>query len=398
MWQQLSDAPVDRSFHVSVGPQKIVFTGGMQPTFYRSDKGTLLIGSGVPLSPGTPIPDRNRGGVPINLISRTNGKTWERWIPPQPPEGAFGHAANPFNPNIQEVPGIPAGGLTSRRDGSVIAIETWGDGPDARGLFHTRIWTSMDDMASFSPQPATLYCPQGRSAFDDGGHPCSGLCFCRTMLELPSGDLLVTAYGWFEGDTTPCAYLPAAFRSRVVLFRSRNGGTHWDLVATLAVDPSCGEEGFNETALVRLSKGPHAGRLVALMRTGSNNCAIHKVVSDDEGGIWSKPQALPFGGVYPDLVEMTDGTLAASFGWRIWGGGVMQNYYTVFSRDGGETWVNLTRLPLEDHAATPYPCGTWYTGLREIEPGRLLVAYDFGAFKPTWPVKYIATREVIVQA
>jgi photosystem II stability/assembly factor-like uncharacterized protein len=179
-----------------------------------------------------------------------------------------------------------------------------------------------------------------------------------------------------------------------MLFRSDDGGDSWRHFSDIAVGPEIGEEGFSENVVARISRGPKAGRLVALMRTGSNNCAIYQAHSDDDGRTWSKPRALDFGGVFPDLIEMADGTLACSFGWRIWGGGEMQNYYVVFSRDGGETWVNLTLLPLEDHAAVPYPCGTWYTGVRETEPGRLLVVYDFGAFKPTWPVKYIASREV----
>ena len=45
------------------------------------------------------------------------------------------------------------------------------------------------------------------------------------------------------------------------------------------------------------------------MRTGSNNCPIYQAESDDDGRTWSKPHALPFGGVFPDLIEMADGTV-----------------------------------------------------------------------------------------
>jgi hypothetical protein len=253
---------------------------------------------------------------------------------------------------------------------------------------------SSDDLATFTSRMVRIHHPRGRAGIGDDGKT-AGLVFCRTMLELPSGSLLATAYGWCENDTVADGTQPAiCTRSRVMLFRSDNGGDSWRCVSDIATDPTRGPEGFNETAMVRLSTGAHAGRLVAIMRTGSANCAIHLAQSDDEGATWSDPRALPFGGVYPDLIEMSNGTLACSFGWR--GGGTMESNYVVFSRDGGETWVNLTALPLEGYAATWYRSSTYYTGLREIAPGRLLVVYNHGEFGANWPVKYVAAREVAV--
>ena len=76
----------------------------------------------------------------------------------------------------------------------------------------------------------------------------------------------------------------------------------------------------------------------------------------------------------------------------------MQNYYVVFSRDRGETWTDLTVMPLETYAAMIYPSDTWYSSLREIAPGVLLVVFDYGAFERDWPVRYLGTREVHVTA
>ncbi len=384
MWQHLSDAPVDKSFQVTVGPEKIAQGGGLQPYLFRSRNGTLLLGCGM-------------GGVTISSISRDGGKTWQRWLPPNAPPAAWGHPTNPFNPNIQEVPGIPCACMGQRVDGAILALHPAAHGPDPFGDFRCSLYVSTDDMTSFAIKTVRIRHPHGRSGVDDGGQPCGGLSFCRSLLTMPDGTLLASGYGWCEGDITPCPYIPAATKGRAMLFRSDDGGDSWRHYSDIAADLTVGEEGFSENAVVRVSKGPRAGRLVALMRTGSNNCPIYQAESEDEGRTWSKPHALPFGGVFPDLIEMADGTLACSFGWRIWGGGEMQNYYVVFSRDGGETWVNLTLLPLENSAAVPYPAGTWYSGLREVEDGRLLIVYDFGAFKPTWPVKYIGSREVVVK-
>lgn len=383
MWTHVSDAPTDAGLSVSVGPERIIFAGGLQPGLFRSAKGTLFVfGSNI-----------NGGGV--NLVSRNNGQSWERWLPPKPPAEVYGHADNPFNPPPSgQIPSVPCGAYCALRDGRVLALDTWANGPNPSGEFLSHLWVSTDDLASFQRKDIRVRHPRGRAGVDDGGIPCPGLCFCRSLLEMPDGGLLATGYGWCEGDTTPCGYLPSASRSRAMVFRSDDGGHTWRHLSDVAVGPEVGEEGFSELSMTRLTHGPHAGRLLALMRTGSNNCAIWQAHSDDNGATWGGLHALAFGGVFPDVITMADGTLACSFGWRIWGGGEMQNYYVVFSRDGGHTWSHLTLLPLENHAAVPYPCGTWYSGLREIAPGRLIVVYDVGTFRPSWPVKYLATREI----
>lgn len=382
MWQQLSDAPVDPGLRVELGPERIIFTDGLQPFMFRSRKGTLWFQAGTTPPVGWVAPQKNVAPPVANLVSRDNGKTWKRAC---------------LRPDQGMGPVVLGGECLSLADGREYLLEWMADGPDAKGEWRGRYWESHDDLATLEgPKTTTIHLPQARGGFDDSDQPYSGMTIHRTLLQLPNGDLLATAYCFFEGDTTPCTYQPTMFKSRVILLRSQDGGKFWRYVATVAVDPAVGEEGFTEPVMVRLTKGAHAGRLVTLMRTGSNNCAIHQSHSDDEGATWSRPRALEFGGVDPDLIEMDDGTLACSFGWRIWGGGEMQNYYLVFSRDGGETWINPTVLPIELPAAAPWPSGTWYSSLRQTSPGTLLVIYDVGAFGREWPVKYIAGRQVRV--
>ncbi len=381
MWKTVAEAPVDQSLRVEVGPEKIVFTDGLQPILFRTNKGTLFVQAATTPPPGWVPPQQNVFPIPGRVVSRDGGQTWKRlWLK-----------------DTQGVGPITEGNCAELSDGRIVLYESIAGGPTSKGEWGGRCWESRDDLVTLDgPHPMVIHLPQGRGGFDDGGHPYSGLTLHRTLLELPGGDLLTTVYCWFEGDVTPCPYQPTMCKTRVVLLRSTDGGRYWRYVSTVAVDPSVGEEGFDEPVMVRLTRGPAAGRLVCLMRTGSNNCAMYQCHSDDEGLTWSTPRALPFGGVDPDMIEMADGTLACSFGWRIWGGGEMQNYYVVFSRDGGDTWTNLTVLPIELRGAVPYPCGTWYTGLRETEPGVLYVVYDVGTFPREWPVKYIAGRHVRV--
>src|SRR6185437_10034994 len=89
----------------------------------------------------------------------------------------------------------------------------------------------------------------------------------RSVIELPGGDLLTTMYCRFEGDTAASGYMPTMLKSRTVVVRSRDQGSSWAYLSTVGVDSGVGTEGFGEPVLARISTGPHAGRLVCVMRT-----------------------------------------------------------------------------------------------------------------------------------
>ena len=375
-----------KKLRVAVGPERIVLTDGLQPFLFRGPKGTLFLQAQYTAPHDFVPPSKDMipgGGWYGNVISRDGGKTWERYLP-----DAWKKRQLFFE-----------GAYTQLRNGAILFIEWIARGPKGSGHFEIPIWVSKDDLKTMrGPIIGKLHMPQAkRGGFDDGGHPYSGLTFHRTVLEMPNGDLLASAYCWFKGDDTPCDYMPKMCKFPNVLLRSTDRGRNWKCVSTVAVDPKVGEEGFNENAMVRLSKGRHEGRLICLMRTGSQACPIYQTVSDDDGQTWSKPRALSFRGVDPDLIEMVDGTLACSFGWRVknWTrSSPPANFgnYFVFSCDQGETWMDLTTLPIESNANTLWT--TCYTTLCEIAPGRLFVVYDIGRWG--MPVRYIGSREVSV--
>jgi hypothetical protein len=216
-----------------------------------------------------------------------------------------------------------------------------------------------------------------------------------------------------KGDDAPCPYQPKMKKTRVMLFRSRNKGRHWNFVATVAADSKVGTEGFGEPVIARVSRGPHAGRLICMMRTGQ---ALYDNFSDDEGKTWSRPKPRVFadidvhrtelwekqfqkvkrGGrlvtevpyeitgavVDPDLMETRSGILVAAFGVRIpakacwidpsfpWNGN-----YLAFSLDHGDSWSHVVRL------TTGIPT-TQYMAIEEMkEDNRLFVTYDYGFWR-----------------
>lgn len=373
---------------IKVGPERIVHTDGIQPFMFQSSKGTLFNQSQLSFAPGYVSPAKNRfPGLPGNVISRDRGATWKLWKPkPEQGEG----------PTIE-------GATVELKDGRILMFDWIADGPTAEGDFTGSLWESPDDCETFDgPMEFHIRLPEARGGFDDAGHPYSGLTFHRSVLQLPSGDLLAVIYCWFKGDDTPCPYQTKMCKFRTMLIRSSDAGRNWRYASTVAVDPAIGEEGFDEPVMIRLGKGPRAGRLLCIMRTGSIECPMYQCASDDEGRTWSAPRKLDFCGVDPDLIEMSDGTLVCASGWRCKGWGHASEYkgkrppracnYIVFSTDQGETWRDLTPFPFESHAD---PISTYYTTVREIGKGRLLVVYDIGFWLV--PLRYVASRVVTVK-
>ena len=119
---------------------------------------------------------------------------------------------------------------------------------------------------------------------------------------------------------------------------------------------------------------------------------LYQSVSDDDGQTWSKPKPLGIVGVDPDMIEMSNGVLVCSFGHKV-------DYqddgnFLAFSLDQRDTWTHVTRLSSGFTTA--------YTGLREVRPGQLFVAYDegrrrvgMGKWKPSEMSVYGRTVQVI---
>lgn len=381
---------------ITLGPERHIFSDGLQPFVILTDKGTLLVQAQLRFPPGFIPAEKNAyPGIPGNAVSRDGGKTWTRWYYKTKTDKPFAPTENPaWNVLLTptQIGPIFEGAALQITRGPVLIQEWVAQGPSDDGWFDAQVWESHDDLDTLDgPFPSRIHLPLAKGGFDDGGRPYSGLTFHRTILEHPSGDLITCVYCWFKEDVTPCPYQPRMLKFRSVLLRSSDRARTWQYVSTIAVDPAIGEEGFDEPAMARVSRGQHAGRLVCVMRTGSNDCPIYQAISDDDGKTWGKPRELDARGVDPDILEMTNGTLAMLVGRRIANDTrKARGYYLWLSKDSGETWSLGAMWNIEPHAATDNT--TYYSALREIAPGKLLAVYDVG----TWaqPVRYIATREI----
>jgi hypothetical protein len=292
-------------------------------------------------------------------ISRDGRRSWQEWKP------GPGQGAGP----------ITEGTAVELRNGTLLVFDVHAE-HQGNKVFAANSWSSRDSFRTLSgPRPFRFTVTEAETeGRDDRGERISRLYFRRSVVELPGGDLLACAYGRFGSDKAPVEYLGAMTKMRSFVLRSADGGQNWRYIATIAADP-VEQEGFAEPALVQLTRGPLRGRLVCVLRTGREN-PLYQCESDDEGRTWTRPYPLfwqysrygrrrELAGTDPDIVEMSDGTLAMSYGHK-------PDYedhgnFVAFSVDQGRSWTQQTRLSSSVTMA--------YTGVREVAPGELFVVY-----------------------
>lgn len=131
------------------------------------------------------------------------------------------------------------------------------------------------------------------------------------------------------------------------LVRTTDEGKTWNYFSTIGPG--------GEPAVVRLSESEQT----AVIR-GDRNSRLKQMFSHDGGRTWSKPVELEVGKVLPDLVLMSNGLLACSYG--------RPASSLMFSTDLGKTWTS--------HHVISGEVGFNYTAIREISPGRLLYIHD----------------------
>jgi hypothetical protein len=132
------------------------------------------------------------------------------------------------------------------------------------------------------------------------------------------------------------------------LLRSADLGKTWTHLAHVGLG--------GEPAVVRLSDS----EWLAVTRPDAHMSNLLQHRSLDGGKTWKFERTLEEGSVMPDLVLMSHGVLACSYGRPV--------SNLMFSLDGGRTW--------RDHRVISDRANFNYTAIREISPGRLLYMHD----------------------
>jgi hypothetical protein len=132
------------------------------------------------------------------------------------------------------------------------------------------------------------------------------------------------------------------------LLRSTELGKTWTHIAHVGLG--------GEPAVVRLSDS----EWLAVTRPDAHMSNFLQHRSLDGGKTWKFERTLEEGSVMPDLVLMSNGVLACSYGRPV--------SNLMFSLNGGRTW--------RDHRVISDRANFNYTAIREISPGRLLYMHD----------------------
>ena len=262
------------------------------------------------------------------------------------------------------------------RDGTLIGLSNYNIPKD--GNQYIKLWKSKDQGQNWI---GPFYSPM------IGPAPCLdfhkfGMTFHRTMLELEDGTILVTAYGTFEGDQ----------KSRIVIYRSTNKGNSFEYYSTIGYDPSLESKyGLTEPVMEQLDNKD----LLCVIRTESY-LPIMQSRSCNGGSTWTTIELSGVDGVDPDLIKMSNGIAACSFG--------RPGVWIMFSADGtGRRWTDRIRIwdghdpkghlfiKRENERSDSYIESAYikqltiaegsersccYTSLRETEPGKLLMVYS----------------------
>ncbi len=346
--------PAPKPLKLTLGPEQVVAPAVPWPYLVQLRDGTTIVLAHVRWPPGGKYP------IHYTAISRDGRKTWQEWKPPA------GQGAGP----------ITEGSAVELKSGPLLVFNVHVEHLGGK-MFETDYWSSVDSYRTLDgPKKFRFAMPEAEvSGKDDRGETISRLYFRRSVIELDNGDLLASVYGRFEADKAPVEYLGAMTKMRSLLVRSSDRGATWRYVSTIAAEP-VEQEGAAEPVLVRLTRGALAGRLICLLRTGREN-PIYQCESDDEGRTWTRAYPLSWqysqygrrreiAGTDPDVIEMSDGILAMSYGHK-------PDYedhgnFVAFSLDQGRTWTQVTRISSSITMA--------YTGIREVAPGELYVVYS----------------------
>ncbi|NUQ63895.1 MAG: exo-alpha-sialidase [Pirellulales bacterium] len=230
-----------------------------------------------------------------------------------------------------------------------------------------RTWTPVKDLQqkTFAPQPmirrpdgSILGVSRWNVKYDDGVYVGIGYRFdpsgeTFTMFEnritVPKDTHAIMVFDRHVFDSGPAGILAVVYdaASHAYLLKSADDGRTWNHFSTIGKG--------DEPSVARLSPT----EMTALLRQDGMT-PLHQVFSHDGGKTWSQPAVLEEGSVDADLVVMSDGTLAASYG--------RPGSNLMLSADGGRTW--------SAHAVVTDQSGFNYTTLTEVSPGRLLYVHD----------------------
>jgi hypothetical protein len=170
------------------------------------------------------------------------------------------------------------------------------------------------------------------------------------VTQMPDGELVLPVYGFTRMNLPTSAWL----------IRSRDRGATWGEHALIATDPD-GKVRFDEPFLLR----KRDGGMIAMIRTGGY---LYQSNSSDNGRTWSKAGPTKIWGYPAHLLELPDGRILCTYGYRRAPFGLRY----CLSRDGGRTWDVDREVVLRADGGSG---DLGYPSVVELGDGRVLMVY-----------------------
>jgi formylglycine-generating enzyme required for sulfatase activity len=284
-----------------------------------------------------------------NRISKDGGKTW---------------SACPLQPNPTAL---------QMSDGTIISIPfiVPRDKDKPAGWGKVASLRSTDGWRTVAPYEATFHVPDAIGGFDDGGNYRDAIGYCdHDVVEIPSGDLLMTMYGFWQSARVLSDYQRYPIETQqwkyvAWIVKSSDKGRSWTYLSKGIFHPELTRGGGCELGLIRLANG----HLLLAGRTGEHGNPNERMLfvwSKDSGATWIEPSqpyvdGRPLLGIFPQFVLMSNGILAMT-----WGRTGDMATAVAFSLDGsGKTWTDVAPIP-DDMGG--------YNDMVEAQPGTLLIS------------------------
>ncbi len=302
------------------------------------------------------------GPEPFSLISRDNGKTFEKR------EGIV-------YPTTY--------GFTQLSDGTFISFcsnncvhpllrnKSQKKIPFVLGIRRAKTFDDILD-GNIDTSFSIVDIPDLTFGYGDSNNTHSGTV-AQGCVELENSDIIITMYGQKTTDTTVCPYFTEQ-GYRFCLYStwcliSHDGGNSFEYLSSIAdvqtyPIPDINAEGYCETDIYSFGEG----HIVAVLRTGGHEVysPLYCSHSYDSGKTWGTPYEINGWGVLPKLFRLSDGRLVCLSGHI--------HTFIMFSEDEGVTWTEPFILE---------PCnGKWgnspsgYNTAFESAPGEITVIYD----------------------
>jgi hypothetical protein len=206
-----------------------------------------------------------------------------------------------------------------------------------------------------------------------------------SALQLPGGGILLPLYGRMDGTFYGMREHAGEYM-RAYFVRSDDGGANWEHFSTIAYDPAH-VVGYAEPAPLLLRDG----RIVVLLRVHHRPTQrpdnIYMVVSDDGGYTFGPPKRLPLWGYPCQLINLQDGRVLLTYGYRRGEFGVK-----ACVSDDGVTWDPARVFALHEGGQGPSWERTWwhtgYPSTAQLADGSLVTTYHLFSQEDR-PVQYI---------